>query len=1395
MMRTMLGWILGVAVTIVGSAAYAQNDAQPDLFGASVDTRDVPQSLKPWVPWVLWDDTERAAPRTYNDANEAIAIWPSRLRIDTTVSGGQWQVTVQVFSESWVVLPGDSDHWPIEVRVDAEPVVVLERQGSPAVRLLPGRYRLTGRWDWKQIPQKLTIPRSCGLLQLTRDGTEIPFPNWDATGSLWLHRSIATETQQDLYSLKVHRVIEDGSPIWLRTQLEITVSGKSREEELGYVLPEGWMLSSVSSPLPVAIEEAGKLKAQLRAGTWRVAIDAFRIQDLQVLQYAPGITPAVDSELVAIRSLPERRTVELQGGTAVDVQMTTFPEAWRTLSVFEWKPASPLQWVEKSRDMGLRKADELEIRRTLWLDDDGRGVTYQDTIRGQPKQISRLDVADGHELGVIRIDGQRQLITQNPATGAHGIELRSRNPKLEAIGRVLSVDSLSATGWQTNADKLSLHLYLPPGYRVLALFGADRSLGDWLTTWTLLDLFLLLVFSLAVFRIWGLVPALVAFAALGLSYHEPGSPRLTWLFLLMPIAVLRLVSKAPQTHWLRAWRYLAIGLLLLNLLPFIANQLQNAIYPQLEPVGVPYRQRTMFQWLNATYNTSAEIADVVFLEDASSTKAASTSFNLEVKAGRGDSAELQASQPQVANMQLDPSASIQTGIAKPGWQGNSVSCFWDGPVDSQQRIYPIVLSCNMHRVLTGLRVGLLVALLGILYRWPTRPTRLRPPSADPKLGPADPKLGPAVASLVAMAWLLCSPVALAQSPPDQDTLRMLRERLLKPSDAFPKAAELPFVTLSVQQQVLTIDAEVHAAVDVAVPIPGKLPSWSPLQVQLDGDDALVCRRDDGYLWVWVPQGVHRLKVQGMLGEATEWVWTFLLKPRILQIDAPEWNATGVSEEGKPEDQMFFVRKEKVQEGQASYDQKNFRSVVMVHRELEIGLVWKIHNTVTRVSSSGKAISVQIPLLPNERILSSNIRSNDGNVDVNLSPDAMSLTWDSELPIQESLTLEAPPANQSVERWSLVSSPVWNVSHQGLAPIYEANREELTPVWYPWPGERVQLQFRRPIPVAGNLVTILDVHETLTLGNRQRNSMLKCEVESSLGGDFTVALPESATVNELKVNQRSVPVRRREAVCLIPLQPGLQTIELSWTTDEPMQSIVAFPRVELPEVAANIRMHMVVPESRWILWTDGPMRGPAVRFWTILAIALTVAIVLGRLKHSPLRPFEWIVLSLGLTQVHAGAGMLVVLWLFAIQGRARITPQSVGSFAFLSIQFGLIALTLIAVGVLLVIVGSGLLGGPEMFLVGNGSYRGSLRWFEPSSEAALPRPWIVSISVWFYRFLMLLWALWLANALLRWLQWWWQSLTHGGFWRAPTLPKTPGDRPRSAPNRGEPPILTTQGPTE
>ena len=135
-------------------------------------------------------------------------------------------------------------------------------------------------------------------------------------------------------------------------------------------------------------------------------------------------------------------------------------------------------------------------------------------------------------------------------------------------------------------------------------------------------------------------------------------------------------------------------------------------------------------------------------------------------------------------------------------------------------------------------------------------------------------------------------------------------------------------------------------------------------------------------------------------------------------------------------------------------------------------------------------------------------------------------------------------------------------------------------------------------------------------------------------------------------------------------------------------------MRLPVEAANIHSSFSVPDNRWVLWTAGPQRGPAVRFWVILVCALLAALALGRTPRSPLRTVEWVLLIIGLTQVWLPAALTVIAWLFLLAWRGRddlaaqLTPMK-----FNLLQIFLIFLTVAALSVLLVAVGEGLLGNP------------------------------------------------------------------------------------------------------
>jgi hypothetical protein len=63
---------------------------------------------------------------------------------------------------------------------------------------------------------------------------------------------------------------------------------------------------------------------------------------------------------------------------------------------------------------------------------------------------------------------------------------------------------------------------------------------------------------------------------------------------------------------------------------------------------------------------------------------------------------------------------------------------------------------------------------------------------------------------------------------------------------------------------------------------------------------------------------------------------------------------------------------------------------------------------------------------------------------------------------------------------------------------------------------------------------------------------------------------------------------------------------------------------------------------------------------------------------------------------------------------------------------------------------------------------------------LPEVWVLSVSMWVYRALMLAWALWLAMRLLDWLRWGWEGLSKPLIWR-----ETPAAEPKRSSARRTP----------
>jgi hypothetical protein len=536
---------------------------------------------------------------------------------------------------------------------------------------------------------------------------------------------------------------------------------------------------------------------------------------------------------------------------------------------------------------------------------------------------------------------------------------------------------------------------------------------------------------------------------------------------------------------------------------------------------------------------------------------------------------------------------------------------------------------------------------------------------------------------------------------------------------------------------------------------------------IDHHDASALVRDSqAILWLGLEQGTHIVTLQGKLPLQSQLSLSLPLKPRKVTWQGTGWTVEGIRENHIPEQQLQLVRTQDKEDSSRVLSQQNTILPPLLHieRTLHLGLDWILHTKVTRLSPLGSPISMRIPLLKNESVLSNANTVKNGKIAISLGAIQQSMSWTSRLLVANNLKLVATEQQGLVESWKLDISTIWHVNITGIPEIHQQSQQRgWLPEWKPWPNESINLAISRPQGVTGRTLTIDRSVLVTTIGKRIRESKLTLRLRSSRGGQHKMTLPEGAELFSVIINGKRQPVRQKKRLVSLPISPGKQKIELNWREAKEISTYLQQPLVDLGVDSVNNSLHFKLARDRWILFAGGPQMGPAVLFWGVLLVILLGAIVLGRIKNSPLKIGQWFLLGVGLSLVTPLMLLIVVGWIVALTYRPLLKNVS-HHYVFNLAQIFLVFLTLIAFGVLFFALQQGLLGSPNMQISGNGSYAGSLQWFQDRSAAALPQPWVISIPLFVYRLLMLLWALWLAFSLINWLKWGWHNVTIGGLWR-------------------------------
>jgi hypothetical protein len=1364
----------------------------PTATAAPLTPEQIPEPLKPWVGWVLWDQRERACPPAPDDAGARQCVWPGRLELDLDERAGRFKLQVRTYAEAWVPLPGDAEHWPSGVEADGQPGLVEAQDERPGLRLAAGVHAITGRFAWDRLPESLSIPDHAGLVALVVQGRPVPIPAFNDEGALWIHHGSApaAPAAADTLSLKVFRRVADGVPVQAITHIDLDVSGRPREALLQGALLADAIPLEVTSPLPARLEPDGRLRVQVRPGRWPIDIAARFPGEVAALALPALPEPWPSEEIWTFAADPAARLVEIEGVPPVDPRQTELPEAWKGLPAYRLEPGTALAFKQIRRGDPEPEPDSLTLHRRLWLDFDGQGYTVNDQIGGRMTRGWRLNAGEALSLGRVSLDGQPQSITRDEQTGGVGVEVRRGALDLSADSRLPGVRVLPAAGWDQDFRKLSYELNLPPGWRLFTATGVDAAPGTWTSAWTLLDLFMVLIAALAVGRLWGWPWAGLALAALALLWQEPDAPRYVWLHLLAAAALLRALPPGRAALAVRWYRNLAALVLALIALPFMADRIRFGLYPQLQqpwrvqeasavgdalemaakpallaPATAPEPMSPPMAEMPAQMAPAPVPAPMEEMDSEAQPQVRARAFRAPKREVRTRERNLPlpgsvAAAPPSKLREIDPNAVTQTGPGLPQWRWTTVALAWNGPVPRGQELRLVLLPPAANLALNLLSVLLLLGLAWLLIGGkPPDWRRFRPGGAAPLL--------PLLLLPLLFGFL---PEAKADFP-SPELLETLRARLLAPPECQPECAEIPLLRLQTSPAELRETLDIEALAQTAVPLPARLGQWLPSRAEVDGKPTEALFRDgEGTLWLALEPGRHAVTLAGPLPQREQVQLPLPLKPRRVEAGGEGWQVEGIRDHGVPDVQLQLLREARESGPEAAaLEARPLPPFLEVRRVLRFGLDWRVDTLVRRMSPADGPAAAEIPLLPGESVVTAGLHVKDGKVAVNLLPGQAELAWESALDPQPQIALAAPEVRDWTEVWQADVSPIWHLEAEGLAVVHHQDPEgRWLPEWRPWPGETVSLRLTRPVGVAGNTLTLDASELRLSPGERASDASLTLRLRSSQGGRHEVKLPEGATLQSVVIDGAVQPIRQQGRAVSLPIRPGAQTATLSWRSAEGIAAWLSASAADLGAPSVNAATHIDLGHDRWVLLLGGPTLGPAVLFWGTLALILLLAWGLGRLALSPLKSWQWGLLLVGLSQIPAFGGLLVVGWLLALAWRAG-AGRELGDNSFNALQIGLALLTLAALAALLEAVRQGLLGLPSMQVAGNGSGAYSLNWYQDRAGSEPPRPWILSAPLWMYRTLMLAWALWLAYSLLDWLRWGWSAYAADGLWRARTKP--------------------------
>jgi len=1330
------------------------------FFPLSVSSNNIPPNLAEWQDWVRYEQEYRGCPNLKGEnfarKDHYLCAWPGVLNLQANEESVSFSQTWQILDDSKIPLPGSQSFWPQQVTVNQQKAVVLQNTALPYIQLSKGTYKINGVINWQKRPESLRVPAQIGLIDLTVNGKKQDFVQREKN-SVWLGDLEKVEQKEkDFLKIWVNRLVSDFHPMQMTMAIELDVGGNAREQKLTKINLSKYQLMKIESELNSWIDSQGDLWVQLKPGSYELRL-MFKIHGFpDQISFDEVGENWPQQEIWVYQNNERLRSTLIEDASPIDADQA-FVGEWQNLPHYVLNRNDKLKIKQRHRGIS-HGSDSLSLEREMWLSFDNQTYYFFDTISGQKTKDWRVNTLESYRLSQLSNHGEQRLITYDDKQRT-GAEIRTPQVNILASGEVDANNMKHASGWDIKFARTNINLNVPPGRKLITITGADANYGDWVSSWHLIDIFFVLITLALVFKFFGIIPSLFASVTLALGYHEMNMPVFLWFNFVVAFSFASKVTRPKLLKIFNIYKWLSVSVLLLALLPFLADQIRFTLYPQLEMsqalTSGDYVDETS---ITLDVRTESEQDNVESFGAVSKLKKAKLPQKIIVTGSRIKKSDLDSAYEQ--------GAIIQAGKGKPDWRWQKAGYSWNGPVDGAEEVRVSILSEIWVKFLR-----LSLVLFSILWLLAIFSKNLDLKSKLKNLVSKQLKSATSAAILFLAICLVpyAQPVLASEYPSDK-LLNELQNRIYPMPLCQPDCVSLSAAKMTVDGQSLTLYLNYQSGTKVAALIPDSL-DWRINEISINGKPLKNVWRNKSGRWISLSAGQSNVTIKASLKDKSDLTIIFPERPMKISHQIKGWELSGVTSQRLASDSLQLTRIVPIKTDENISDRSNATGVAqeqsiadlfLVTRRFIFGSQWRSTTQVDRQAPQTGSLTTSIPLLPFEKPLEMTESIKNEMMQVVIPSDDDRVSWESSISGEPKFELTALDQTSISESWEIVVFPNWNIKIEGIPAVLPTNMSQ-DDFWiyqyFPRGGEKLAFSISKPPAATGASVAITNVEQIHRLSKRKTVTELVIDYRATRAEPLLIQIGD-AELKDIHHDQDQVNLGKLDGVVSIGLKPGKHQLRLRLESKLAMDFKLEIDQVSLNQQFTNSSVMVNLPENRWLIAASGPGYGPAVIYWGELIFFILLAIGLSRLPFSPLNYWQWLVLGLGMSTFSWFALAFVIAWLLTSHWK-RSNKQALQQFPIATSWLTVVS-TFSAVMVLIVAVPYGLLQSPDMGVVGNGSYNHSLLWFLDQGDGDLGAVAVYTLPIWIYKILMLIWSTWLSFSLIRWVGWIWKDLSDAPF---------------------------------